>query len=336
MASQRGQATLEWIAVVLLVALVLGAAVSLAAALHAPWIGRTIRCAVLAGCQGEDARLEAVYGADAAAFVRAYAPNVVYEPGTLTLPVDYRRCRSHRCSDAADLAGEDVWRTTAGRRATVFTRVVDRRAGGGDLHVQYWLYYPDSTYFGPAHAAGRRDAAGAGGDSPAGEVTRTVAGHHADDWESYQVRVTATGEVYGASIGSPRLRRDAALAQPQRAALRAHGAQPVRQAGVDTPRPGPGRPATGLDPRLARQPRRPSGDRPGRGERRTEADGLVLVPIEAMAAHDHGRRLRGHAAVAQARVQRPAAHGHLSAAAATIGTMPAPAAAQPPSRRGWA
>jgi hypothetical protein len=61
--------------------------------------------------------------------------------------------------------------------------VVDRRADGGDLHVQYWLYYPDSTYFGPAHAAGRRMPR-ALADSLAGGVTRTIAGHHADDWEA--------------------------------------------------------------------------------------------------------------------------------------------------------
>jgi hypothetical protein len=24
--------------------------------------------------------------------------------------------------------------------------VVDRRSAGGDLYIQYWLYYPDSTY----------------------------------------------------------------------------------------------------------------------------------------------------------------------------------------------
>jgi len=284
MASQRGQATLEWTAVVLLVALVLGAAVSLAAALHAPWIGRTIRCAVLAGCRGEDARLAAVYGADAAAFVRAYAPNVAYEPGTLTLPVDYRTCRSHRCSDAADLAGTDVWRTTRGEPATVFTRVVDRRADGGDLHVQYWLYYPDSTYFGPAHAAGR-GMPPALADSLAGEITRTIAGHHADDWESYQVRVTATGEVYArasAHHGYAGMLQWPNLNElPFEPTLHS----PYGKRRWTRRRTGAWTPATGWT-RVSR------GSHAGHlvsgpgAERRTEADGLVLVPIEAMGSHE--------------------------------------------------
>ena len=144
MARQRGQATVEWTAVVLLVAVVLGGAVSVAAALHAPFFGRLIRCAVIAGCRGEDGRLAQAYGADAAAFVRAYAPGLVYERGTLTLPVDYRRCRSHACSDAADLLASDVWRSSRGEPATVFTRVVDRRGSGGELFVQYWLDWTDT------------------------------------------------------------------------------------------------------------------------------------------------------------------------------------------------
>src|SRR5436190_2388689 len=52
-------------------------------------------------------------------------------------------------------ARADVWETTAGRHATVFTHVVDRRASAGDLFIQYWLYYPDSTYLGPAYVAHR-------------------------------------------------------------------------------------------------------------------------------------------------------------------------------------
>jgi hypothetical protein len=140
MRGRAGQATVEWTTLVLVVALALGGAAYASAALDAPWLGRALRCAVLAGCRGEDARLEAVYGADAAAFVRAYAPGIVYEPRTLTLPVDFRDCRSHRCSDAPDRRGADVWESTAGRRATVFTHVVDRRADGGDLFIQYCWY----------------------------------------------------------------------------------------------------------------------------------------------------------------------------------------------------
>lgn len=183
MRGDRGQATLEWTAVVLLVALALATATYAAAALDAPWVGRTIRCAVLAGCHGEDAELAAVYGAVAAAFVRAYAPSIVYERGTLTLPVDFRECTSHRCSDAPDAVARDVWTTDAGRRATVFTHVVDRRRSGGDLFIQYWLYYPDSTYFGPAYAASKAMPR-AVARTPIRTITRTISGRHRDDSKS--------------------------------------------------------------------------------------------------------------------------------------------------------
>jgi hypothetical protein len=273
MRDQRGQATLEWTAVVLLVAVVLGGAAYAAAALDAPWVGRTLRCAVLAGCRGEDALLEAVYGADAAAFVRAYAPGIVYERGTLTLPVDFRACRAHRCSDAPVAPGRDVWTTTAGRRATVFTRVVDRRERGGDLHVQYWLYYPDSTYLGPALAAHRRMPR-AVARTPAGPITLALSGHHADDWESYQVRITPAGRVLArasAHHGYAGRRRWPNLNELPPTV-------PVRRTAAWTP-------VTGWT-RVSRGSHAGHVVAGPRAERRTESDGLVLAPIERLGAGD--------------------------------------------------
>ena len=139
MREERGAATVEWTGLVLVVAAVLGAAGASAGALHAPSLARTIRCAVLAGCRGEDRALASVYGDDVAGQVRAWVPGFAYEPGTLTLPVDFRRCRAHRCADAPDARGMDVWQSETGEsRATVFTRVVDRRGRGGPLYLQYW------------------------------------------------------------------------------------------------------------------------------------------------------------------------------------------------------
>jgi hypothetical protein len=181
----------EWTALLLVVVLAFAAASAVGAAAPAAGLARAIRCAVLAGCHGEDAELEAAYGGDAAGLVRAFAPSFDYEPRTLTLPVDFRTCRSHRCSDAADRRGTDVWRSRRGRRATVFTHVVDRRAGGGDLFIQYWLYYPDSTWNGHLYALGR-----ALPFTPTGWLAGRMAGHHEDDWESYQVRITRTGRAY--------------------------------------------------------------------------------------------------------------------------------------------
>ena len=174
MGDERGQATVEWAGLALLVAIVLAVG---GAVIHPPPLAQRIACAVLAGCHGEAAALEAAYGPDVGGLVRAFAPNLVYARGTLTLPVDFRACRRHGCADAPDTQGADVWRSDGGRQATVFTHAVDRRGSGGDLYLQYWLYYPDSTYNGPAHAITK-----AGGDvlalTPAGMLIKTVAGHH--------------------------------------------------------------------------------------------------------------------------------------------------------------
>src|SRR3954471_627851 len=181
MRGQRGAATVEWTGLVLLVAAALAAGGAVAATLGAGGLARSLRCAVLAGCRGEDRALGAAYGDDVAGQVRAWAPGFVYEPGTLTLPVDFRRCRAHRCADAPDARGRDVWRSGSGEsRATVFTHVVDRRGQGGPLYLQYWLYYPDSTYMGKAWALSRARVVR---DTPVGGLAGKVAGHHEDDWE---------------------------------------------------------------------------------------------------------------------------------------------------------
>ncbi len=266
---------MEWTAVVLLVALAFGAAVTLAVALDVPWLGRAIRCAILAGCHGQDAELEAAYGADAAAFVRGYAPGFVYERGTLTLPVDFRACRSHRCSDAPDRLGADLWRSTAGRQATVFTHVVDRRRSGGDLYVQYWLYYPDSTYFGPAYRASRV-LRGPLAHTPTGMAAPAVAGHHEDDWESYQLRITPDGQVLArasAHNGYSGYRRWPNLNELPRDI-------PVERTGAWTPSTGWTRVSRGSHAgHLV--------DGPG-WERRTESNGVRLVPIESLRDGDLG------------------------------------------------
>jgi hypothetical protein len=183
----------EWTALLLLVVAVLLGAVGAVVETAAPAAGlaRALRCAVLAGCHGEDAELQAAYGGEVAGLVRAFAPGLDYEPGTLTLPVDFRACRTHRCADAPDRVRSDVWRSARGARATAFTHVVRR---GGEVYIQYWLYYPDSTWNGRAYALGR-----ALRHTPTGWLAGRLAGHHDDDWESYQVRITASGAVLARS-----------------------------------------------------------------------------------------------------------------------------------------
>ncbi len=276
---------MEWTAVVLLVALVVGAVGAGVAAVHAPGLARAIRCAVLAGCGGEDRALERVYGADVAAHVRAWAPGLAYERGTLVLPVDFRHCRSHRCADAAAAHGKDVWRSRAGRRATVFTRVVDRRARGGALYVQYWAYYPDSTWNGSALALSRAPLVRG---TPLGRLAGRAAGRHADDWESVELRIGRDGTVmarasaHGGYAGRPRW--------PNLNELPVEPRLPRRRAGglrLERRRRTAAWTQSGGWARVSRGSHAggiPSG--PREGERRTASNGIVLVPLESLSASE--------------------------------------------------
>ncbi len=138
---QRGQASIEWIALVLAVVFVLGAA----AALGLPYPRNTQT--------GPPNAVREAYGEDTESLVRRYAPGLVYEHGLLDAPVDPRECRAVACA--------------RGAAPVIFTRVVHR---GATTYVQYWAYYPDSSWHG-------------------------VAGRHADDWESFQVRINPDGSA---------------------------------------------------------------------------------------------------------------------------------------------
>lgn len=194
MRCEHGQASVEWVAALLLVVVVLGGA---AVAVGVPWLPRALRCAVLAGCQGEEEDLGRAYGDELAVLVRRYAPNIAYEPGTYTLPVDFRECRRHWCADAPDRPGLDVNRSTRGdRQATVFTHVVDWRSSGGSVFVQYWLYYPDSTWNGKLRRIGQLGDKAHLGWTQEIQAAEKAAGHHEDDWESYQLRINPDGSVW--------------------------------------------------------------------------------------------------------------------------------------------
>ena len=182
-ASERGQASIEWIGLLLVVSIALAAAVAFLPAVDGRPLGaalaRALACAVKQDCQTDGTALKRAYGERDAALVRANAPNIVYEPDTLTLPVDYRRCRSHRCSDAPDDRDLDVHRAArGGAQATAFTHVLRK---GGRTYLQYWFYYPDSASgFRGMHRFLR-------------EHRLPDWGFHPDDWEGYQVRIDTSG-----------------------------------------------------------------------------------------------------------------------------------------------
>jgi hypothetical protein len=190
---ERGQATVEWTGLVLLVALALGGFAALAPVVGGRTLGQVLVerlvCVLRGNCRATrsatTAELVAAYGQRDAATVRRYAPNIAYESGTYTLPIDWRECRSHRCADAPDRGDMDAHRSArGGYPATAFTHLVRR---GGETYVQYWFYYPDSTTTWAGSAAAWRAL-------HVGSRSR-YQGYHLDDWEGYQVRIDAGGRA---------------------------------------------------------------------------------------------------------------------------------------------
>jgi hypothetical protein len=186
---ERGQASLEWIGLVLLVGCAFAGVLAFAPSMDGRPLGaalaRVFVCAVGRDCGAEHAALARAYGERDAALVRSAAPSLVYERGTLTLPVDWRRCRSHRCSDAPDDPDLDASRAKrGGAPATAFTHVIHR---GRTTYVQYWFYYPDSpsTWM---HALGLMRAL------HIHSIPFVGSPYHEDDWEGYQVRIDPDGK----------------------------------------------------------------------------------------------------------------------------------------------
>jgi hypothetical protein len=179
---QGGQATIEWTALILVAALVLGALGYVASRGPAWSFGKgladAIFCAALDSCPNA---LDDAYGDELAKTVRRYAPNIVYERRSAELPIDFRRCRNLDCSNGSDRAAP-IDESALGLPVTAFTHVVDRRGAGGPIYVQYWLYFPESFTGG----VGRR----------LGPLAHRWPGYHPDDWEGYQVKVSGSGAVF--------------------------------------------------------------------------------------------------------------------------------------------
>ncbi len=189
---ESGQATVEWVGLILLVSLLLAsfgalAGIRLPGASLARAIGAKLVCAVRLAdeCAEDRSALEIVYGKKLAEALTAYAPDLLYEEGLAELPVDYRECRENTCALTATASSESK-KTVGGLAALAFTHVVDCSRDGidaaakqsfncsgeraGNRYLQYWLYWPDSQ------------------TDPWGER-----GYHADDWESFQVRLGPGG-----------------------------------------------------------------------------------------------------------------------------------------------
>ena len=195
MRSERGQGTVEWVGMLLVVSLLLlglvAAGLGVPGASLARALADRILCAasIADGC-GDEPALIAAYGSEVGKLVRLHMPVLAYEEGSRALPVDFRRCRSIECGDGSG-SGE-IRRSDQGLPVTAFVHVVDCRAAAaaeteaagadctgaraGNLYIQYWTYYADSATLRGVPVAGS-------------------AGFHLDDWEGVQIRIRPDGEA---------------------------------------------------------------------------------------------------------------------------------------------
>lgn len=195
MQSERGQGTIEWVGLLLLVSALMLVAVASGARVPGAPLARALAdrllCAAwLAEECGDEPALIAAYGTDVGRLVRRHVPTLIFEPGSRALPVDFRRCRSSRCGDGPEDGAVD--RTGEGLPVTAFVHVIDCQEGAaettetagadcsgeraGNVYVQLWTYYADSATLRGLPVAGEE-------------------GYHLDDWESIQFRIGADDQV---------------------------------------------------------------------------------------------------------------------------------------------
>jgi hypothetical protein len=239
--TERGQGTVEWVALVCLVALTVAGLVAVGVRVPGTALARVIASRLLCaasladGC-GDEPALIAAYGTEVGELVREHMPEIFFEPGSKALPIDFRRCRSTVCGDGT--ARGLVHRSDSGLPVTAFVHVIDCRpdaasaseAEGADcsgpradnLYIQYWLYYADSATLRGMPIVGRL-------------------GYHRDDWESVQIRIGADGtaerasshEGYNHEQGADNWGSDAAIT-PLKDAAEAIGARPHNGWGAET------------------------------------------------------------------------------------------------------
>ncbi|HEU5105162.1 MAG TPA: hypothetical protein VFU11_04925, partial [Solirubrobacterales bacterium] len=99
MRSQRGQGTVEWIGLVLLVSVAMLGLVAAGARVPGAPLARALADRLLCaasladGC-GDEPALIAAYGSEIGRLVRQHTPMLAFEHGSRAVPVDFRRCRS--------------------------------------------------------------------------------------------------------------------------------------------------------------------------------------------------------------------------------------------------
>lgn len=267
MRGQRGQASVEWIALVAVLTLAVGGLLTAIPAVDGRSLGgalaHRLTCAVKGACEDE---LRRAYGVADAELVRRHLQGLVFEPGERQVPVDWRSCRTVACAVAPDDRDLDVHRTVTGLPVTVFTRL---SRSGDRRYIQYWFYYPDSnTTWAGSDRVWKHSTLGRIGQLVSG--SERYPGFHEDDWEGAMVRVEPDG----------------------RAAVRvtSHGHWQWCKRGCA----GQWGPTTGWT-RVSRGSHSghvPTDGEPGHGlrERTSTADGIRLIPLEGI-DRDRYRRL---------------------------------------------
>ncbi len=261
---ERGQSTVEWVALLCLLALLFAGLV--AAGVRVPGVtlahsiaSRVLCAAAFAERCGDEPVLIAAYGSEVGELARRHMPELLFEQGSRAVPVDFRRCRAAACSDGA-------------LPVTAFVHVVDCRGEGegydcsgsraGNLYIQYWTYYADSATLRGVPIVGEQ-------------------GYHHDDWESVQFRIHPDGSVaqrasshhgYNHARGVANWGSDAGIGVLNEV-VEALGARPDNGWG----------PATGeLLVSGGSHAGNVAGDQDG--ERRTPARHVRLIPLEQIAA----------------------------------------------------
>ena len=159
MRSQTGAATVEHLGLLILIALLLGAAIAAVAAGSdqsgrelGSTLARKLRCAAVGPGPCWRDPLTLAYGRPLAGAVRALAPVPAADPSGL-VPVDFRYCRSATCA----MPGPDPGHTASNRRTTAFVAVADGRRAGGVARITYWLYRPTVGWNRVVREAGSAD-----------------------------------------------------------------------------------------------------------------------------------------------------------------------------------
>ena len=283
--SEGGQSTVEWVALLAVVALLFAALVATGVRVPGTALARSLAsrllCAVsgAGSCGTGEPALIAAYGTEVGRLARAQMPTLAFEEGSRALPVDFRHCRRTGCADGREEGA--VERSAAGSPVTAFVHVVDCRGDmpvsgdavgsgadcsgprSGNLYLQYWLYFADSATLRGLPLAGSR-------------------GYHADDWESIQVRIGYDGEVssrasshhgYNHEPGAANWASDAGIG-PLRDVAEALGARPDNGWG----------PATGV--LLVSGGSHAGNVGVERGGRYTPAARVRLIPLEPIAARE--------------------------------------------------